>query len=144
MHNIILICLLLSAVALQSSIARSDGASVSACGSMIPGHPFPPQTGRNPYVLDPAALTVNRGQRLSITFRTRGIPITGFVVQARDADAPWRLIGQFVRSKDPRWKLMNCFGAIGHSATHTAPIPHSGLTIQWQAPSNFTGRVIFL
>lgn len=143
MQPITLICLVLSAVAFQSSIARPDGAPVGACQTLTPGHPSPPQTGRSPYSVVPAALTVNRGQPLSVSLRTRGTPITGFILQARDASAPNRIVGQFVRSVDPRWKLMNCAGAVGNSATHTAPLPKFRVTLQWRAPADFTGRVIF-
>lgn len=143
MQYVTFICLFLSAVAFQSSFARPNGAPETACQTLRPGHPDPPQSTPAPYVLVPSALTVNRGQQIQVTIRTQATTIGGFIIQAREVRTPTRIIGQFVSTADDRVRLMQCAGVLGSSATHTSPAPKNNLPITWRAPTDFTGRVFF-
>lgn len=57
---------------------------------------------------------------------------------------PDQVIGRFVFSAPTdAVKLIQC-GELDSTATHTSPQPKaSGMSIQWQAPKDFTGDVVF-
>lgn len=144
MHYITLICLFLSALTVQLNDAAPNGAPELACQSMVPGHPFPPETDPSPFTFTPSARTVNGGQNLTIHIRTRNIPFRGFIIQARNANNPSQVIGQFAPSSNAHVQLMRCAGRLGSSVTHTSAAPKNTIALTWQAPTNFTnGRVHF-
>lgn len=51
-------------------------------------------------------------------------------------------IGRFAPSSDNQIKLTNC-GGFENTVTHTSPSPKSGISLQWQAPSDFVGEIVF-
>ena len=51
-------------------------------------------------------------------------------------------VGRFAPSVDGLVKLINCDGT-DNTATHVSPSPKGEIGLQWQAPSDFLGEVIF-
>lgn len=51
-------------------------------------------------------------------------------------------VGRFAPPADNQAKLINC-GGFDNTATHTSPSPKSGISLQWQAPTDFLGEVVF-
>lgn len=51
-------------------------------------------------------------------------------------------IGRFAPSIDGLVKLINCDG-VENTATHVSPSPKGDIGLQWQAPNDFLGEVIF-
>lgn len=146
MHHITLICLILLAFIYEQSIALPNGAPESVCHSLLPFHGggIPPATSRPPFRLDPFNIAVNQGQVLRIEIRSQvpELSFGGFMIQARSTNPPYQVVGRFAPSADRLVKLINC-GGFENTATHTSPSPKSSISLQWQAPADFIGDVIF-
>lgn len=146
MYRLTLICLFLSSVTFPLSVGRSHGASSSpeVCLSMMPRHNnTPPQSSPVPFDVNSSNLLVSRGQILRVRIQSLDQPFAGFVIQARALNAWNKIVGQFLPSDDNGVRLMDCIGAVGNSVTHTSPKPKNTISLQWQAPSDFTGRIVF-
>lgn len=142
---VVFICVLtLSEFKLTSTLPQ--GAPESVCHSLLPFHGggIPPQYSRAPYRIEPLNVAVNQGQVLRIEIRPQIPELTfgGFMIHARSASPPYQVIGRFAPSNDGQVKLINC-GGFDNTATHTSPTPKSGISLQWQAPSDFLGEVVF-
>lgn len=146
MHHITLICLFLLAFIYEPSIALPNGAPESVCHSLLPFHGggIPPATSRPPFRVDPFNIAVNQGQVLRIEIRPQvpELSFGGFMIHARTTNPPYQVVGRFAPSADRLVKLINC-GGFENTATHSAPSPKSSITLQWQAPSDFIGDVVF-
>lgn len=146
MRRLSLLFFFLSAHIWKPTATLPQGAPESVCHSLLPFHGggIPPQYSRPPYRIEPLNVAVNQGQVLKIEIRPQAPELTfgGFMIHARNINPPYQVVGRFAPSNDGVFKLINC-GGFDNTATHTSPTPKSGIALQWQAPSDFLGDVIF-
>lgn len=144
-HRIITF-LFLTSLTFKTIITLPNGAPESVCDTLLPFHGggIPPATTRSPFRVVTRADAVNQGQILHVQIESL-IPelvFGGFMIQARSINPPYDVVGRFAPSVDGLVKLINC-RSYDNSATHTSPQPKNGLDLQWQAPSDFLGEVVF-
>lgn len=145
MHYATLIGLCLFAFMLKLSVSLPDGAPASACQSLMPGHNVAQQFSSAPFSVNPMNLVIEQGKvlQLNISSQFADKPIGGFIIQARNVNATDKIIGRFLPSADGLYRLMNCTGGLGNSATHVSPAPKDSITLLWKAPRHFVGSVFF-
>uniref|UniRef100_A0A182KFZ1 Domon domain of stromal cell-derived receptor 2 n=1 Tax=Anopheles christyi TaxID=43041 RepID=A0A182KFZ1_9DIPT len=141
-----LLCLALVLSTLVPSYGLPNGAPTSVCDNMLPFHGggIPPLTTKTPFLITPQTTVVGSGQMMKIDIESfpANIVFKGYMIQARAADPPNNIVGQFVESDASAIKLIDC-QAEGDTATHTSTSPKQELTLEWTAPDNFVGDVIF-
>lgn len=141
-----LLCLALVLSTLVPSYGLPNGAPTSVCDNMLPFHGggIPPLTTKTPFLITPQTSVVGSGQMLKIDIESfpANIVFKGYMIQARAADPPNNIVGRFVDSDASAIKLIDC-QAGGDTATHTNTSPKQELTLEWTAPDNFVGDVIF-
>uniref|UniRef100_A0A2M4A6W7 Putative domon domain of stromal cell-derived receptor 2 n=1 Tax=Anopheles triannulatus TaxID=58253 RepID=A0A2M4A6W7_9DIPT len=141
-----LLCLALVLSTLYSSNALPNGAPTSVCDNMLPFHGggIPPLTTKTPFLITPQSSVIGSGQLLKIDIESfpANIVFKGYMIQARSADPPHNIVGRFENSDAAAIKLIDCEAA-GDTATHTSTSPKQELTLEWTAPDNFVGDVIF-
>lgn len=129
-----------------SIISLPQGAPTSVCDTMLPFHGggIPPSTVTSPFNIVTDAPAVAQGQTLHVEIES--VPpellFGGFMIQARSISPPYRVVGRFAPSADGLVKLIDCGGS-DNTATHVSPSPKSNLGLQWQAPNDFLGDVVF-
>lgn len=123
-----------------------QGAPESVCDTMLPFHGggIPPQSEPVPFTLEPTSLIVGNGQtiRIDIVSSPSGLAFGGFMLQARNRNPPYQVVGQFSEIPEGFVKLMNC-GGPQSSITHSNTKPKQDFSVEWQAPLDFLGEVIF-
>lgn len=144
-HRFILV-LILTSFTFKSSITLPQGAPESVCDTLLPFHGggIQPSTSRSPFRIVTRTDAVNQGQILKVEIESSipEIAFGGFMIHARSVRPPYHVVGRFASSVDGLVKLINC-GGFENTATHTSPQPKPGLGLQWQAPSDFLGEVVF-
>ncbi|XP_031639436.1 putative ferric-chelate reductase 1 homolog isoform X2 [Contarinia nasturtii] len=138
--------ILLLAYSFQPILALPGGAPQSVCHSLLPFHGggIPPSSSRPPYRIVPHNVAVNQGQVLRVEIEPQfpELNFGGFMIQARNIRPPYQVIGRFAPPPDNQAQLIDC-GGFDNTATHTSPAPKSGISFQWQAPSDFLGEIVF-
>lgn len=122
------------------------GAPESVCDTLTPFHGggIPRQTGVAPYRIIPSAQSLSQGQtlRLEIEGNPPELAFGGFMVHARSTSPPYQVVGRFAPSADGLTKLTAC-GGPENTVTHTSSSSKKNLGVEWQAPNDFVGEVIF-
>lgn len=124
-----------------------QGAPESVCGTMLPFHgggSILPSQQRPPFRIDTSSSVIGQGQTLLVEIVTNPpqLIFEGFMIQARNRNPPYEVVGQFSEASDGFIKLMNCDG-VKTSATHSDTTPKQQLSLEWHAPADFLGQVIF-
>lgn len=122
-----------------------DGAPVSVCRSMLPAHGgIPRQESPSPFRFEPTSLIVGQGQtiRVEIVATPRELVFGGFMLHARNINPPYQVIGRFSQNPDGATKFIGCDGQ-EDTATHLSPTPKRDLGLEWVAPNDFEGEVVF-
>lgn len=131
---------------IPTTTSYPSGAPESVCDTLTPFHGggIPPQQGVAPYRIIPSAQSIAQGQtlRLEITGNPPELAFGGFMAHARSTVPPYQVVGRFAPSADGLTKLTDC-GGQENTVTHTSPSPKKALGIEWQAPSDFVGEIIF-
>lgn len=143
-YAICLVAIMLNAFVPTTTLPQ--GAPESVCHSLLPFHGggIPPSYSRPPYRIELSNVAVNQGQVLHIEIRPQvpELKFGGFMIHARSLSPPYQVVGRFAPSVDGLVKLINC-GNFDNTATHTSPSPKTGIALQWQAPSDYVGEVVF-
>jgi Reeler domain len=94
------------------------------------------------FEIEPQASVVGQGQilRIEIPSQIPSLAFKGFMIHARTPNG--RIVGRFASSADGLVKLINCEGA-QDTATHSNTSPKVDFGLDWQAPSDYLGEVIF-
>ncbi|XP_055318321.1 putative ferric-chelate reductase 1 homolog isoform X3 [Sitodiplosis mosellana] len=146
MYRTQIVVILLVAYSFQPIITLPQGAPDSVCHSLLPFHGggILPSSSRPPYRIVPHNVAVNQGQILRVEIEPQIPELTfgGFMIHARNINPPYQVVGRFAPPADNQAKLINC-GGFDNTATHTSPSPKSGISLQWQAPSDFLGDIVF-
>jgi hypothetical protein len=90
----------------------------------------------------PQASTVGQGQilRIEIPSDIPQLSFKGFMIHARATNG--RVVGRFASSADGLVKLINCDGT-QDTATHANTAPKVDFGLDWQAPTDYLGDIIF-
>ena len=125
----------------------SNGAPESVCDTLLPFHGggIPPQPlASSPFTIHPLSPVVGQGQivRLEIESDIPNLAFKGFMIHARTVNAPYRVLGRFASSADGSIKLINCQGT-ENTATHSNTNLKVEFGLDWQAPTDYIGDVIF-
>ncbi|KAH8337747.1 hypothetical protein KR067_001096 [Drosophila pandora] len=141
---------LLLALATWPHLSQSlpQGAPETVCDTMLPFHSggsVLPQSSVSPFRVETSASTVGQGQtlRVDLTGVPAGLNFGGYMIQARNRNPPYQIIGQFGPARDGTIKLMNCENSVNNSATHSNAGPKPQVLLEWQSPVDFLGEVVF-
>lgn len=120
-----------------------SGAPVSTCSTLMPVHSnIPPEATQSLFRIIPQASSVGQGQilRVEIPSDIQQLAFKGFIIHARTLSG--RVVGRFAASADGLVKLINCDGA-QNTATHSNTSPKVDFGLDWQAPTDYLGDIIF-
>ncbi|XP_030240233.1 putative ferric-chelate reductase 1 homolog isoform X3 [Drosophila navojoa] len=128
--------------------ALPQGAPETVCDTMLPFHAggsVLPENSVSPFSIETSSSVVGQGQtlRIDVTGVPAGLSFGGFMIQARNRNPPYQIVGQFSPSRDGTVKLMNCENSVNNSATHSNAGPKPQVSIDWQSPVDFLGQVVF-
>ncbi|XP_019562157.1 putative ferric-chelate reductase 1 homolog isoform X1 [Aedes albopictus] len=145
MRPLLSIALVLSAL-IGPIITLPNGAPESVCNTMLPFHGggIPPLTTASPFRITPVTSVVGSGQQLQVEIESfpANVVFKGFMIQARNRFPPNEVLGQFELTDESAIKLINC-GGESNTATHTNTQLKKDLALEWIAPANFKGEVVF-
>lgn len=128
---------------LKAIVCLPNGAPVSTCSTLLPVHSnIPPEATQSLFQIVPQANAVGQGQilRIEIPSDIPSLAFKGFIIHARTPNG--RVVGRFAQSADGLVKLINCDGP-QNTATHANTSPKVDFGLDWQAPSDYLGDVIF-
>ncbi|XP_034476128.1 putative ferric-chelate reductase 1 homolog isoform X2 [Drosophila innubila] len=125
-----------------------QGAPETVCDTMLPFHSGGrelPQNSVPPFGIETSTSVVGQGQtlRVDISGLRPELSFGGFMIQARNRNPPYQIVGQFSPSRDGTIKLMNCENSVNNSATHSNAGPKQQVSLDWQPPVDFLGQVVF-
>ena len=110
---------------------------------MLPVHSgIPPEATQSHFQVTPQANAVRQGQilRVEIPSTIPSLAFKGFMIHARTPNG--QVVGRFASSTDGLVKLINCDGA-QNTATHSNTSPKVDFGLDWQAPNDYLGDIIF-
>lgn len=139
--NLTFLILLLTSAKLI--ICLPNGAPVSTCSTLMPVHSdIPAEATQSLFRIVPQANAVRQGQilRVEIPSSIQQLSIKGFLIHARTPSG--RIVGRFAASSDGLVKLINCDGQ-EDTATHSNTSPKVDFGLDWQAPTDYLGDIIF-
>ncbi|XP_026481171.1 putative ferric-chelate reductase 1 homolog, partial [Ctenocephalides felis] len=137
-------CLLLFLV-IQRALPLPQGAPESVCDTMMPFHGggISAQNSQAPFQIFLDSTRTENGQPLRLVLgSSQGVSFKGFMIHARRVMPPYDVVGTFTPAGDDTYKLIDC-ATPGSTATHTSTVKKQDLQLEWTAPDNFLGRVIF-
>lgn len=120
-----------------------NGAPESTCSTLMPVHSnIPPEATQSLFQIVPQASAVGQGQilRVEIPSEIPSLAFKGFMIHARTPTG--RVVGRFASSADGLVKLINCGGS-QTTATHANTSPKVDFGLDWQAPTDYIGDIIF-
>ncbi|XP_026480323.1 putative defense protein Hdd11 [Ctenocephalides felis] len=137
-----IVCL---ALAMPLAQGYSAGAPKEVCESLLPQHPYKPQSSPAPYALHVSAKQAKAGEFIEIKLQGKSAQdtIKGFIVQGRLGDEP---VGTFdVSGSSQLAQTINCGSGNANAATHKK---HDGadaqvISLKWSPPAGVSGVVKF-
>lgn len=130
-------------ILLKSTICLPNGAPTSTCSTLLPIHSnILPEATQPLFRIEPQASVVGQGQilRIEIPSDIPSLSFKGFIVKAI---TPYgRIVGRFASSADGLVKLIDC-GGPQNTATHANTAPKVNFGLDWQAPDDYIGDIIF-
>lgn len=137
-----ILLLLITSTLLPCVISKSSGAPTNACSTFTPIHAnIFPQLTSSPYRIRPYASRVHPEQTLKLIIESNppNLSFGGFMIHALNSKN--ETVGRFNPTSDII-KLIQCSGE-NDTATHINPLDKINLELEWNAPSNFSGEVVF-
>lgn len=146
--KVVLVALLALLIAVATVRSLPQGAPETVCDTMLPFHQggsILPENSVSPFGVETSTSIVGQGQtlRVDITGVPNGLTFGGYMIQARNRNPPYQIVGQFSPSRDGTVKLMNCENSVNNSATHSNAGPKAQVSLDWQSPVDFLGQVVF-
>lgn len=131
---------------IHTSTSLPDGAPTSTCSTLLPVHQqgaVLPESTQSLFRIEPQANVVGQGQtlRIEIPSSIPQLAFKGFMIHARST-RDGRLVGRFAPSADGLAKLIDCDGP-QDTATHSSTQPKTSFGLDWQAPSDYLGDIVF-
>lgn len=120
----------------------SRGAPDTTCENMTPGHGLTKQDGPSPYTITPSSSSVESGKRMLVTLEAPddNPGFEGFLVQARRSGSD-EIVGTFFTTDH---SYITCGKGFNNAVTHSSPTKKPKVSLQWEAPSDFEGDVVFM
>ncbi|TRY68429.1 hypothetical protein TCAL_07482 [Tigriopus californicus] len=137
---------ILSLLQAHPSQARSDGAPLEACDTMIPGHQdTSPKPGQSALHEVSIAKGLEPGAFIISLHSAANVPFKGFFIQARNvAKNNSEAIGTWdISNLSGVARTANCSGQPNSAVTHVDNQLKTSVTFTWQSPRKYTGRVVF-
>ncbi|XP_011498802.1 PREDICTED: putative ferric-chelate reductase 1 homolog [Ceratosolen solmsi marchali] len=134
--NLAIGCCLLLTSAVWSS---PTGAPLSTCNTLMPMHNKAPQTSNPPYQLLPSK---GQGRIRLILGSPEGDGYEGFIILARDVETG-ELVGEFNNLPETSARHLECTPGLKNGVTHVKPEKIHNLEIDWEAPADYEGTIIF-
>lgn len=128
---------------LKQLVCLPNGAPVSTCSTLMPVHSnILAETTQSIFQIIPQANSVGQGQilRIEIPSDIPQLAFKGFMIHAKTPNG--RVVGRFAASADGLVKLINCDGQ-QNTATHANTSPKVDFGLDWQAPTDYLGDVLF-
>lgn len=145
-HKLLIASTILLIISWTPISSLPHGAPETVCDTMMPYHSgIEPASSVPPFRIEPSAGTIGQGQtlRVDIVGTPEGLSFGGYMIQARNRNPPYQILGQFNPSADGSVKLMNCENSVNNSATHTNASPKPVISLEWQCPVDFLGQIVF-
>lgn len=121
-----------------------SGAPTSACDSLLPVHASIPPLISNPLFqisLDNEVIGQSQIMQIEISGVINDLTMKGFIIQARDENG--QKIGEFMVSPQENLiRAIDC-GSPANTLTHSSTEPKRSVIVDWKAPSNYIGDIIF-
>lgn len=132
-------------IQLKQIVCLPNGAPVSTCSTLMPVHAggaILEETSQSLFRVSPQAQVVGQGQilRIEIPSEIPSLSIKGFMIHARTPNG--KIVGRFASSADGLVKLIDCEGS-QDTATHSNTSPKVDFGLDWQAPTDYLGDVVF-
>ena len=131
---------------LALAVSLPQGAPESSCQSLLPIHGggIPPLTTASLFRIIPLSETVGQGKPLVVEIQSTIFELSfkGFMIHALTANPPYRVVGRFLPATSELVKLINCEGE-DDTATHSNTSPKVNFALEWQAPTDYIGDIIF-
>lgn len=131
---------------ISPSITLPNGAPESVCNTMLPFHGggIPPLTTTSPFRITPVTSVIGSGQVLQVEIESfpANLVFKGYMIQARNRFPPNQVLGRFELTDEAAVKLINC-GGESNTATHVNTQTKKDLALEWIAPADFKGEVVF-
>lgn len=131
---------------LALAVSLPQGAPESSCQNLLPIHGggIPPLTTASLFRIIPLSETVGQGKLLVVEIQSTIFELSfkGFMIHAITANPPYRVVGRFDPSAGGQVKLINCEGE-DDTATHSNTSPKVNFALEWQAPTDYIGDIIF-
>lgn len=130
-------------VNLNLILCLPNGAPVTTCGDLTPHHSnIQPEATQSLFQVIPQSTAVGQGQilRIEVPSSIPQLSFKGFIIHARTPNG--RVVGRFASSADGLVKLIDC-GGTQNTATHANTNPKVDFGLDWQAPTDYLGDIIF-
>ncbi|XP_072048177.1 uncharacterized protein [Amphiura filiformis] len=129
-------------------IALPGGPPLSACTSLVPGHPAGPQTSPSPYTIEISPAAYLPGSTVTVTISSpSGQQFQGFFVQARrlnnDFGSTDEPIGRFNGQAPAQTQYLSCGTGSDNAWAHRSSNNKASLSTTWIAPSTNVGPLRF-
>lgn len=124
-------------------VCLPNGAPISTCSTLMPVHGnIRPETTQSLFQIIPQASVIGQGQilRIEIPSDIPSLSFKGFMIHALTPNG--KVVGRFASSADGLVKLIDCSGP-QNTATHANTSPKVDFGLDWQAPTDFLGDIIF-
>lgn len=146
MRSLLSVVAVVLGVLISPSRTLPNGAPESVCDTMLPkhGNNIPPLTTASPFRITPGTSVIGSGQQLQVEIESfpTNVVYKGFMIQARNRYPPYQVLGRFEQTDEGAIKLINC-GGQDSTATHTNTQTKKDLALEWVAPDNFVGEIVF-
>ncbi|CAL1291976.1 unnamed protein product [Larinioides sclopetarius] len=122
------------------STSYPTGAPKETCGTFSANHTgHQPQSSRPNYELTVSQSNAAPGSALTVTLQGKGgETFKGFFIQGQNAAG--QPVGKFTPQSDAQTR--DC-SAADDSVTHVSANEKTKVTLKWQAPASYTGKVVF-
>ena len=130
-------------ILIKPIVCLPSGAPVSTCSTLMPVHSnILPEATQSLFRIEPQASVVGQGQilRIEIPSDIPSLSFKGFIIHAITPNG--RVVGRFASSADGLVKLIDCDGT-QNTATHANTSPKVDFGLDWQAPTDYIGDIIF-
>lgn len=131
---------------IKTVTSYGTGAPEGICDSMYPQHGFQlfAQESQAPYKIVPQSDSVEQGKILKVdVIAEPGNTFKGFMVRAEPVSLPNKIVGTFMTDVNENVKAMNCFQINSGTITHSNSNEKEKITLEWKAPLDFTGDIMF-
>ncbi|XP_015924655.1 putative defense protein 3 isoform X2 [Parasteatoda tepidariorum] len=124
------------------SKAYPTGAPQETCKIFTASHTgHTAQNSQSTYTITASPSTVASGGTITVTLQGNGEPFKGFFIQGQDKNSK-KPVGKFLKQSEAQTR--DCSGTGSQdAATHVNANNKSKILLQWQAPSDYKGTVVF-